>query len=158
VDNVLQDFAFEEKRMNAERVALVLRVDGVFNLIAGLVLQLYFRPALALIGWPETETPIYAMVLGSALIGLSLAILWIAPKPQANRSTILASIIAKGLAGGTILYAAFVQQTFIPKPALLAAAVGAQVLFVIGEAWYLWGPQAAAASRKPARSRSRRRR
>lgn len=145
--------------MNASRASLVLRIDGIFNLIAGLVLQLYFRPALALIGWPETETPIYAMVLGSALLGLSLAVLWIAPRPQANRSTILASIIAKGLAGATILYAAFVQQTFIPKPALLAAAVGAQVLFVLGEGWYLWSTQdSRGSSRKPARVRSRRRR
>ncbi|MEX0788529.1 MAG: hypothetical protein WD040_07005 [Anaerolineales bacterium] len=144
--------------MSAERVAPVLRVDGIFNLIVGLVLQLYFRPALAVIGWPETETPVYAMVLGSALIGLSLAVLWIAPKPLANRSTIPASIIGKGLAGGQILYAAFVQQTFIPKPALLAAAVGAQGSVRDRRRLVPVGPAGIGRRAVPARGRSRRRR
>lgn len=56
--------------MNEARVAWVLRVDGIFNLIAGVVLQSYIKPALAIIGWPETDVPIHATVLGSALIGL----------------------------------------------------------------------------------------
>jgi hypothetical protein len=55
-------------------VAWVLRADGAFNFIAGLVALFFYMPIVALIGWPDTETPIYANVLGAALIGLSLAV------------------------------------------------------------------------------------
>ena len=123
--------------MNESRVAWVLRADGIFNVIAGLVLQFYVRSLLAIIGWPETDTPIYATVLGSALIGLSLAVIFAANRPQQHRTTILSSIIAKSLAGVSILNTVFILRTFVPSPVLLIAAVGAQVLFVLGEAAYL---------------------
>ncbi|HLF27570.1 MAG TPA: hypothetical protein VJG32_14645 [Anaerolineae bacterium] len=123
--------------MNETRVAWVLRADGVFNLLAGVVLQFYIKPLMALIGWPETETPIYATVLGSALIGLSLAVILAANHPEKLRTTIFAGIVAKGLAGVSILNALFILRTFIPSPALLLGAVGVQVVFVLGEAAYL---------------------
>ena len=123
--------------MSAERVAWVLRADGIFNLIAGLVLQFYITSIMAIIGWPETNMPIYASVLGSALIGLSLAVIFAANHPQQSRSTIFASIVAKGLAGLSILNTIFVLRTPIPQPMLLLAAVGIQVLFVPGESAYL---------------------
>ena len=132
--------------MSESRVALVLRADGIFNLIAGLVLQFYIKPVLAIIGWPETDTPIYATVLGSALIGLSLAVILVSNRPQQARSTIFASIIAKSLAGISIAHTAFILHTPLPQPALLAAAVVVQVLFVLGEAAYLWSSGKRAAS------------
>ena len=123
--------------MNETRVSLVLRADGVFNLLAGLVLQFYIKPVLAIIGWPETETPIYATVLGSALIGLSLTVILAANRPQQHRTTIFASMIAKSLAGLSIVNAVLILHTSVPQPALLLGAVGAQVLFVLGEVAYL---------------------
>ena len=123
--------------MNESRVAWILRADGIFNMVSGLILQFYIKPILGLIGWPETDTPIYATVLGSALIGLSLAVIFAANKPQQHRTTILSSIIAKSLAGVSILNTLFVLRTFAPNPVLLLAAVGVQVLFVLGEVAYL---------------------
>jgi hypothetical protein len=52
--------------MNRNNFAWVLRADGLFNLIAGLVLLTFYRPVVALIGWPNTPLPIYASVLGAA--------------------------------------------------------------------------------------------
>lgn len=118
-------------------VARVLRADGIFNLLAGVVCLLFYRPVVALIGWPDTDVPIYANVLGAALIGLSLAVLFAANHPETSRDTILASIVAKLLAGVIIIYWVFLAGIELPSPWLLPAAVVAQVLFVLGEAAYL---------------------
>jgi hypothetical protein len=123
--------------MTRAGVAWVLRADGVFNLIAGLVCLLFYRPVVALIGWPDTDVPIYANVLGAALIGLSLAVLFAANHPESSRDTILASIVAKVLAGIIIVYWVFLAGVELPSPWLLPAAVVVQVLFVLGEAAYL---------------------
>ena len=126
--------------MSRENIAWVLRADGVFNLIAGLVCLVFYRPIIALIGWPASGDPIYASVLGAALIGLSLAVLFAANHPDRSRDTILASIVAKVLAGLVILYQVFLVGIELPSPWLLPAAVVVQVLFVLGEAAYLVSP------------------
>jgi hypothetical protein len=123
--------------MNHNNVARVLRADGVFNLLAGFVLLFFYRPVVALIGWPDTDVPIYANVLGAALIGLSLAVLFAANHPDRSRDAILASIVAKALAGVVIVYQVFLVGIELPSPWLLPAAVVVQVLFVLGEAAYL---------------------
>jgi hypothetical protein len=123
--------------MTRAGVAWVLRADGIFNLTAGLVCLLFYRPAVALIGWPDTDVPIYANVLGAALIGLSLAVLFAANHPESSRDTILASIVAKVLAGVVIVYWVFLAGIELPSPWLLPAAVVVQVLFVLGEAAYI---------------------
>ncbi len=87
--------------------------------------------------WPDTKTPIYANVLGAALIGLSLAVLFAANHPESSRDTILASIVAKVLAGVVIVYWVFLAGIELPSPWLLPAAVVVQVLFVLGEAAYV---------------------
>lgn len=126
--------------MRRENIARVLRADGVFNLIAGLVCLVFYRPIVALIGWPDTGEPIYANVLGAALIGLSLAVLFAANHPDLSRDTILASIVAKALAGLVIVYQVFLAGIELPSPWLLPAAVVVQVLFVLGETTYLVSP------------------
>lgn len=123
--------------MRRSQVAWVLRADGIFNLLAGLVSLTFYGPVIALIGWPDTDTPIYPNVMGAALIGLSLAVLFAAGHPERSRDTILATVVAKGLAGVVVLYWVFVAGIELPSPWLLPAAVGAQVLFVLGEAAYL---------------------
>jgi hypothetical protein len=123
--------------MTRAGVAWVLRADGIFNLIAGLVCLLFYRPAVTLIGWPDTDVPIYANVLGAALIGLSLAILFAANHPESSRETILASIVAKVLAGLVIIYWVLLAGIELPSPWLLPAAVVVQGLFVLGEAAYI---------------------
>jgi hypothetical protein len=123
--------------MTRAGVAWVLRADGIFNLIAGLVCLLFYRPAVTLIGWPDTDVPIYANVLGAALIGLSLAILFAANHPESSRDTILASIVAKVLAGLVIIYWVLLAGIELPSPWLLPAAVVVQGLFVLGEAAYI---------------------
>lgn len=108
--------------MSRSSVAWVLRADGVFNFLAGLVLLLFYRPVITFIDWPTTETPIYANVLDAALIGLSLAIWFAANHLKLSRDTILASIIAKGLAGIIILYWVlsrglhYLRSGFCPQP------------------------------------------
>jgi hypothetical protein len=121
-------------------VAWVLKADGAFNFLAGLVLLLFYRPVIALVGWPDTDTPIYANVLGAALIGLSLAVWFVANHPEQSRDTILASIVAKGLTGVIILYWVFIARIELPSAWLLPAAVGVQALFALGEAAYLYPP------------------
>jgi hypothetical protein len=122
--------------MNRNNVAWVLRADGLFNMFAGLVLLTFYRPVVAFIGWPNTQMPIYANVLGAALIGLSLTVLLVSRHPEQSRGIILSSVLTKALAGVTILYWVFIAGVDLPSPWLLPAAVGVQVLFALGEAAY----------------------
>ena len=122
--------------MNRNNVAWVLRAEGLFNLYAGLVLLTFYRPVVALIDWPNTQMPIYADVLGAALIGLSLTVILVSRHPEQSRGIILSSVLTKALAGVTILYWVFIAGIDLPSPWLLPAAVGVQVLFALGEAAY----------------------
>jgi hypothetical protein len=124
--------------MNQRDVVWVLRADAIFNFIAGVVSLFYLAQVLAAIGWPDTtDGRIYASTLGAALIGLSVGV-WLASNhPVQGRDTIIAGIIAKTLAGLTILYYIFGLQTPLPSPWLLPAAVVVQVLFVLGELGFL---------------------
>lgn len=136
--------------MNRNNVAWVLRADGVFNLLAGLVLLVFHRPVVAAIGWPDTQTPIYANVLGAALIGLSLTVILVARHPEQSRGIILSSVITKALAGAAILYWVFVAGIDLPSPWLLPAAVGVQVLFALGEAAYCLSSRTGSSNRRVA--------
>ncbi len=76
-------------------------------------------------------------ILVSALIGLSLMV-WVGSrKPSRAREILIISIITHLLAGLSILYEVFIVGIDLPSPWLLPAAVGVQVLFVLGQAYYL---------------------
>lgn len=123
--------------MNDNQVKWVLRADAIFNFIAGIALQFYIWPLLELLGWTDTDVRVYAMVLGSALIGLS-AMVWLASyRPRERRDVILISAITKTLAGLTILHQIYIAGLPLPSPWKLPAAVGMQLLFVLGELLYL---------------------
>lgn len=123
--------------MSESAVRWVMRLDGAFNMFAGILLQFNLEGLLRAIGWPAALTPVYAMVLGSALIGLSLMVLAGSRRPSRAREILIISIITHLLAGLTILYQIYIVGIELPSPFLLPAAVGVQVLFVIGEAYYL---------------------
>ena len=124
--------------MSRQNMVWVLRADAIFNFIAGVVSIFYLSPVLAAIGWPDAgEGRIYASALGAALIGLSIGV-WLASNhPEQARDMIIAAVIAKTLAGVTILYYIYVLNTLLPSPFLLPAAVVVQVLFVLGELSFL---------------------
>jgi hypothetical protein len=122
--------------MNRTNVVWVLRADGIFNFLAGLALVIGYTPLITLIGWPLTDTPIYANVLGAATMGLALVVWFAAYHPPQSRDSILATVLTKSLVGAIILYWVFVARIALPSPWLLPAAVGVQVLFVIGEGLY----------------------
>jgi hypothetical protein len=123
--------------MSESTVRWIMRADGAFNMFAGVMLQFYLSGLLRLLGWPAAETRVYALVLGSALIGLSLMVFAASRRPSRAREILIISIITHLLAGLSILYEVFIVGIDLPSPWLLPAAVGIQVLFVLGEAYYL---------------------
>ncbi|MCO5180080.1 MAG: hypothetical protein M9896_08560 [Candidatus Promineofilum sp.] len=123
--------------MSESSVRWVMRADAVFNMFAGIMLQFYLSGLLKLLGWPTAETRVYALVLGSALIGLSLMVWAGSRRPPRAREILIISIITHLLAGLSILYEVFIVGIDLPSPWLLPAAVGVQVLFVLGQAYYL---------------------
>lgn len=123
--------------MSENTVRWVMRADAAFNLFAGVLLQFYLSGLLRALGWPEAQTRVYALVLGSALIGLSLMVWAASRRPSRAREILMVSIITHLLAGLSILYEIFIVGIDLPSPWLLPAAVGVQVLFVLGEAYYL---------------------
>jgi hypothetical protein len=123
--------------MSDSTVRWIMRADAAFNMFAGIMLQFYLSGLLRLLGWPAAETRVYALVLGSALIGLSLMVFVASRRPSRARELLIISIITHLLAGLSILYEIYIVGIELPSPWLLPAAVGVQVLFVIGEACYL---------------------
>jgi hypothetical protein len=138
--------------MSDNQVKWILRADAVFNFIAGVALQFYIRPLLDLIGWPDTDVQVYAIVLGAALIGLSLTVWFASYRPRQLREFILISAITKTLAGVSILHQIYFAGLALPSPWKLPAAVVVQVLFVIGELLYV----ARSRQEKPATGKVRR--
>jgi hypothetical protein len=127
----------KKSAMSDSTVRWVMRADAAFNMFAGIMLQFYLSDLLRLLGWPAAETRVYALVLGSALIGLSLMVYVASRRPSRAREILIISIITHLLAGLSIFYEIYIVGIELPSPWLLPAAVGVQVLFVIGEAYYL---------------------
>lgn len=122
-------------------VAWILRADAIFNGFAGLVLLFFYRPVIQLLLLPDTDKPIYANVLGAALIGLSLDVWFAARDPERLREPIVAGIITRLLVAPAILYWLLIAGIDLPPLWLGLAAVGAQVVLILGESAYLLGPR-----------------
>jgi hypothetical protein len=60
--------------MESKHKALLL-IDGVVNLILGLLLILYPVGIMELLGLPPTETYFYAIILGAVLFGIGIALM-----------------------------------------------------------------------------------
>ena len=60
--------------MESKHKALLL-IDGVVNLLLGLLLFLYPRGIVELLGLPPTDTYFYAIILGAVLFGIGIALL-----------------------------------------------------------------------------------
>ncbi len=80
--------------MSVSNVRWVLRADAAFNMFAGIVLYFFQRPIIALLLLPDTNKPIYANVLGAALIGLSLNA-WLVSKTKSARRLATSSTSAR---------------------------------------------------------------
>ena len=124
--------------MSRQNVSLVLRADALFNLFAGVVLYIFQKPILALLLLPDSDKPIYPQVLGAALIGLSLDAWFVSNNPDRYKPIMLAGIITRLLVAPVILYWLFIGGIDLPPIWLGVAAVAAQVLFILGEALYLY--------------------
>ena len=62
------------KAMESKHKALLL-IDGIVNLILGLLLFLYPMGIVKLLGLPPTDTYFYAIILGAVLFGIGIALL-----------------------------------------------------------------------------------
>ena len=67
--------------ISRSNVSLILRVDAIFNGLAGLILYFFLKPLIQLLLFPDTNKPLYANVLGATLIGLSLDIWFASNEP-----------------------------------------------------------------------------
>jgi hypothetical protein len=88
--------------------------------------------------FPDTNKPLYANVLGAALIGLSLDVWFASNDPDRLREPIWAGIITRLLVAPAILYWLFIGGIDLPPVWLGVLAVAAQVVLIAGEALYLF--------------------
>lgn len=126
--------------INRSTASLVLRVDAVFNGLAGLILFFFYKPLITLVQFPDTNTPLYANVLGAALIGLSLDVWFASNDPDRLREPIIAGIVTRLLVAPAILYWLLIAGIDLPPIWLGLAAVAAQVVLIVAEALYLFSP------------------
>lgn len=124
--------------MNPKTVSTILRIDAAFNFIVGLVCYFFYRPLIAAILFPNTDTPLYASVMGAAIMGLSIVAWLAANRPETAREFIGAVIISRLLVAPVILYWLLIRGIDLPPVWLGLLAVAAQVVLISGEALYLY--------------------
>ncbi len=125
--------------INRSTVSLILRADAIFNGLAGVILYFFYLPVIQFALLPNTDKPIYANVLGAALIGLSLDVWFASNHPDRLREAIWAGIITRLLVAPAILYWLLIAGIDLPPLWLGLGAVGAQVVLILGESSYLLG-------------------
>lgn len=88
----------------AQQSSIVLLIDGIINLILGIVL-LTFQPAvLEILGIPGATVAFYPSILGAVLTGIAIALfVEYFKKPSGLRGLGLGGAIAINLCGGIVL-------------------------------------------------------
>jgi len=82
-------------------VKRLLVLDGVINILLGLLLLSFLEPAIRALGIPYVAQPFYARLLGAVLLGIGLALIIQTRKAGAGLG--LAGAIAINLSGGICL-------------------------------------------------------
>lgn len=116
----------------------VMRVDALFNGLVGLTLYFFYKPLIQLVLFPDTNKPLYANVLGTALIGLSLDVWFASNDPDRLREVIWAGIVTRLLVAPAILYWLFIGGIDLPPVWLGLLAVLAQVVLIASEFLYVY--------------------
>ena len=100
------------KALESTHKALLL-IDGIVNLILGLLLLLYPVGVMELLGLPPTDTYFYAIILGAVLFGIGIALLIeLYGEPRKVRGLGLAGAIAINLCGAGALVTWLVISPF----------------------------------------------
>ena len=124
--------------MSRANAVLVLRADAILNFVVGTICYLFYKPLMAAILFPDTNTPLYANVMGAAIMGLAITAWLVSNHPESSHDIIVAGIITRLLVAPAILYWLFIGGIARPPVWLGVLAVLAQVLLIGGEALYLY--------------------
>ena len=124
--------------MNRSNVVWVLRADSTVNFVVGAICYVFFKPLIALVLFPDTNTPLYANVMGAAIMGLGIMAWLVSNHPDKSHDIIVAGIITRLLVAPAILYWLFIGGIDLPPIWLGVLAVVAQVVLIAGEALYLY--------------------
>jgi hypothetical protein len=124
--------------MSRSNVVWVLRADSVVNFVVGAICYLFFKPLIALILFPDTNTPLYANVMGAAIMGLGIMAWLVSNHPDKSHDMIVGGIITRLLVAPAILYWLFIGGIDLPPVWLGVLAVLAQVALIAGEALYVY--------------------
>jgi hypothetical protein len=129
--------------MSRANVVWILRADAILNFVVGAVCYFFYRPLIAAVLFPDTNKPLYANVMGAAIMGLSIIAWLVSTHPEQSRDIIAAGIVTRLLVALPILYWLFIGGIDLPPLWLGVLAVLAQVLLISGEALYLYSSRTA---------------
>ncbi len=124
--------------MSRENVIWVLRVDSLLNFVVGTICYFFYKPLIAAILFPNTDKPLYANVMGAAIMGLAIIAWLVSNHPEKSHDIIVGGIITRLLVAPAILYWLFIGGIDLPPVWLGVIAVLAQVALIGGEALYLY--------------------
>lgn len=124
--------------MNRSNVVWVLRADSLVNFVVGAICYTFYKPLIALVLFPDTNKPLYANVMGAAIMGLGIIAWLVSNHPDQSHDIIAAGIITRLLVAPAILYWLFIGGIDLPPVWLGVLAVAAQVALIAGEALYLY--------------------
>jgi hypothetical protein len=124
--------------MSRENVVWVLRADAILNFVVGTICYFFYRPLISAVLFPDTNKPLYANVMGAAIMGLAITAWLVSNHPEKSHDIIVAGIITRLLVAPAILYWLFIGGIDLPPVWLGVVAVLAQVALIAGEALYLY--------------------
>lgn len=90
---------------NGKSQKIILRVDGIINLILGILLLAYSKELADFLGVPESESSFYPNILGGVFVGIALALFIESLKKSHDRTSGLGIVgaITINLCGGIVL-------------------------------------------------------
>ena len=91
--------------LNERSQKIILRVDGMINLILGILLLAYSKDLADFLGVPKAESSFYPNILGGVFVGIALALFIESLKKPNGRTSGLGIVgaITINLCGGIVL-------------------------------------------------------
>ena len=88
----------------------LLIIDGIINLLLGILLFSFFKPVIEFLGIPYVEQQFYVKILGAVLFGIGLALIIQTRSPKMGLG--LGGAIAINMCGGVCLVYLLLSQNF----------------------------------------------
>ncbi len=113
---------------------ILLLIDGIVNIVLGILLLLFPMGVIDFLGLPQTNTNFYASILGAVIFGIGLALLFeLAGHAKHFRGLGLGGAILINIVGSMVLFYWLIFGSLdIPKKGQMVLWIVGAIVFLIG--------------------------